>query len=183
MALAAIAAMLSYECRGYGWHYWTHRGDTIYIASFSWSRVVLVRDSPPGSGPVISVKFSPPTRLRETWENLEVQSTPFSTSIGSRTMGFYIGHLDRVNTQQLFDVPAWFLVVLPLVFSVFSYWQLRRFHRPDSLGHCPACGYDLRATEGRCPECGTICAAAKPRNGIAPSKLARGGCDVKLRQS
>ena len=29
----------------------------------------------------------------------------------------------------------------------------RRTRRP---GHCPACGYDLRATPGRCPECGAV---------------------------
>jgi hypothetical protein len=56
--------------------------------------------------------------------------------------------------------PHWFavLVCLPLPLAVFVPRLLRRRRRV--AGHCPQCGYDLRASPGRCPECGAANPAA-----------------------
>jgi hypothetical protein len=53
-------------------------------------------------------------------------------------------------------LPHWFLALL---FAVLPAVRLRAFlraRRRYAGGLCPACGYDLRATPERCPECGTV---------------------------
>lgn len=45
--------------------------------------------------------------------------------------------------------PAAVMAVLPTIVLL---RRLRRTHRDST---CQMCGYDLRATPGRCPECGT----------------------------
>ena len=53
-------------------------------------------------------------------------------------------------------VPAWFVALCTLMFPAWSAMKSRRQRVRVKQGFCAACGYDLRATPGRCPECGTI---------------------------
>lgn len=49
--------------------------------------------------------------------------------------------------------PLWPAVVLALVLPCVR--AARMFRRRTSAGNCSVCGYDLRASTNRCPECGT----------------------------
>jgi hypothetical protein len=50
-------------------------------------------------------------------------------------------------------LPAALTAILPISWITFTY-RRRRFR--DHAGRCPSCGYDLRATPERCPECGSV---------------------------
>jgi hypothetical protein len=74
---------------------------------------------------------------------------------------FHHGHGTSARTQRPYvvtrvEVPLWAVslatAVLPAAWLVV---RVRDRHR-GCAGLCPACGYDLRATPGRCPECGAV---------------------------
>jgi hypothetical protein len=66
---------------------------------------------------------------------------------------------ERVSAKWYLRVPHWSFVALSL--PVPTLWLLIRRHRLERKrqGHCRQCGYDLRATPERCPECGTEASA------------------------
>jgi hypothetical protein len=60
------------------------------------------------------------------------------------------------SSNAWFAIPHWFLLSLTATLpSIRLFSHLRRKHL-RLPGHCQTCGYDLRATPDRCPECGTV---------------------------
>ena len=57
-------------------------------------------------------------------------------------------------------VPHWVVSLLLAIPPALWLRAAARRRRSRRLGHCGSCGYDLRATPDRCPECGTVPANA-----------------------
>jgi hypothetical protein len=83
-------------------------------------------------------------------------------------------HVEERSRQAV--SPAWVVAllaaVLPCLWARREAGRLIQQARTDA-GHCPRCGYDLRATPGRCPECGETPIAPTPQDIVEPAQPAR----------
>jgi hypothetical protein len=99
----------------------------------------------------------------ETWhftfDTRSTTSLPTQNNIDlifSRGLSFnlFTNHWTRWNIRQV-TVPFWIVAVLTgLSAALFALLSQRA--TANTKGLCQTCGYDLRATPDRCPECGTI---------------------------
>jgi hypothetical protein len=58
------------------------------------------------------------------------------------------------------EAPPWAIIAITSVLGLF-FWRRGRADQQAQALLCVSCGYDLRATPDRCPECGMIVASAK----------------------
>jgi hypothetical protein len=119
----------------------------------------------------------PPPQQRPRKSRFEAHTAPPGqlpyVGPGVRTNGFYFLGLawGRQVTEGPIDfgtpmwlMPTWYLYLpcwFPMVVAAFlpglwlrGYSRRRLRHKRKRLGLCPSCGYDLRGSPDRCPECG-----------------------------
>ena len=123
--------------------------------------VRLRAETPPIPGPYLpSDRICTPAII--AWER------GFGRCVEACRMGFCFVSMPAVGTDShrqlwmdghmlVFRVPCWFLMLIfalaPLYRCLIAYRYARR--AKAMCGLCLHCGYDLRATPDRCPECGS----------------------------
>jgi hypothetical protein len=137
---------------------WEH-GTEYSIASICNGYYISILTYPAAAAPLDDTVF---WSMRMGWCETELPS-PFRPWQGVRwlTIPYYNG----ASLDHSIIISYWLIILLTGIVPVA--W-LVRFRRRASwswrLGLCRACGYDLRATPDRCPECGNVPkASAKPQ--------------------
>lgn len=151
------------------WHLQSFSGSVTFI--FTRTTILPSRDDP--------VKPRPETR---TWRWITRGADEYYRGVSAepRSWAEYIPEVGsdesarpggahsagwRTWTFALY-LPDWILIVPAIVVTV---WQTviagRRRHRRQlaAAGRCAVCGYDLRASAHRCPECGDLVASGRTR--------------------
>ncbi len=101
-----------------------------------------------------------PRTVHNGWASLPVGNA-FTGIPGWRHAGFGVESNDRFTAVY---VPLWFTLGLSAILLPMRWlWLYRQRRIAERKGLCPKCGYDLRATPDRCPECGTAVIVTEAR--------------------
>lgn len=161
--------------------YWASRAKSFLLISTD-GRLALAVSTPPEGGALVPpqvrsmVRGEPSARWEaarwnhdlgyksKSWAGFEftAQINPTAVLVAPNTQNQGLRRLSearlyyQANPTSLVAAPYWFMALMmsiPLALFVRSYRQTVGHLR---AGRCAGCGYDLRATPDRCPECGAV---------------------------
>jgi hypothetical protein len=121
-----------------------------YYGGVRWKSVpdAPARSSVPAPPNTPSGEFST-TRVFDPFPGVVWAEHWITRNVGGNPPATWVARRDgRVD----YWLPIVLTLLIPSMWLGNWSWRWRRRHAP--VGICPSCGYDLRATPGRCPECG-----------------------------
>ena len=104
---------------------------------------------------------TPDTASSVMWMRTSGPPRNVPATVRQRWLYEYQVTVNGAETIRYLAVHDVWLVVITSVMPARWLLGVRRRRRLTHAGHCPTCGYDLRATPGRCPECGTPAPTAR----------------------
>jgi hypothetical protein len=119
--------------------------DLIDIADLIYSTTVL------GNG-------HPSVSQNKVWKNLGfIRESCAAEEFAMDSLNFIpTGRNKPQMTTTLIGFPYWFLSTIFSAIPAVRLFRIWKRSRRYPRGHCRKCGYDLRETPQRCPECGTV---------------------------
>ena len=102
-----------------------------------------------------------PVRNGTEFRFMQTRGHWYTLWLGVRHMQLMFDPSGRTVHFYSVGVPYGLLLGLFIGAAFWPFWPYRRHY---GKGLCPACGYDLRATPQRCPECGRHVETGEPAN-------------------
>jgi hypothetical protein len=152
LSLAFCATSAVFYMRSLDWHYYQQRsshrtqvGSRIYSADWRPGYIQIWRIGPP------------PFRSEPQADDGLVGWNHYVGCPGIHILWF-TDSLQPPSPSKwgMLEISFWWIMIATFLFPVATLARIFLRNRERPKNYCGSCGYDLRATPNRCPECGTV---------------------------